>query len=224
VEPLILVANESGAEADFLEIRNLGLVDYEKAWTLQREIHHGVASGNSANTLLLLEHPSVFTAGRMTKPEDRPMDATKVIDVDRGGKITWHGPGQIVGYPIVKLADRKNVVGFVRTLEEALIQTCQAFGLPAIGYEDRSGVWIRDEKGDRKIAAVGLRVAKGVTMHGFALNVDPDLKNYSQIVPCGITDASVTSVSAELGIRVSVEKVLPILENTLRESLGSVSI
>jgi lipoyl(octanoyl) transferase len=152
------------------------------------------------------------------------MAGTKVIDVDRGGKITWHGPGQIVGYPIVKLADRRNVVGFVRTLEESLIQTCQAFGLAAIRYEDRSGVWIRDEIGDRKIAAIGLRVAKGVTMHGLALNVDPDLKNYSQIIPCGITDASVTSMSEELGVRVSIEKVLPVLENTLRESIGRVSI
>jgi len=224
VDPVLSVSNESRAVTDLLEIRNLGLVEYEKAWTLQREIHHDVAIGSSSNTLLLLQHPAVFTAGRMTKPEDRPIDGTKVIDVDRGGKITWHGPGQIVGYPIVKLADRKNVVGFVRTLEEALIQTCQAFGLAATRYEDRSGVWIRDEIGDRKLAAIGLRVAKGVTMHGFALNVDPDLKNYSQIIPCGITDASATSMSAELGVRVSIEKVLPILENRLRESLDRVSI
>ena len=173
--------------------------------------------------MILLEHPSVYTAGRRTSLEDRPTDGTAVIDVDRGGKITWHGPGQLVGYPIVKLANRLDVVGFVRELETALIKTCESFGLAALRYPDRSGVWLRDEKGDRKIAAIGIRVAKGVTMHGFALNVCPDLSGFNQIVPCGISDAEVTSMARELNREVSIAEVSPILERELFEVLTKVS-
>ncbi len=154
-----------------IAVARSGLVDYESALKIQRNFHAEVVADERPNTLILLEHPSVYTAGRRTAITDRPTDDTPVIDVDRGGKITWHGPGQLVGYPIVKLANRLDVVGFVRQLETALINTCEQFGLAALRYPERSGVWLRDDKGDRKIAAIGIRVAKGVTMHGFALNV-----------------------------------------------------
>ncbi|NCU78586.1 MAG: lipoyl(octanoyl) transferase LipB, partial [Actinobacteria bacterium] len=172
-----------------LIVNELGLVDYQVGWDLQKEIQENVINSKLENTLLLLEHSSVYTAGRRTEISDRPIDDTPVIDVDRGGKITWHGPGQLVGYPIIKLKNSTDVVGFVRELETALISVCAEFGVEAKRYCERSGVWIRDSKGDRKIAAIGLRVAKGVTMHGFALNVNPDLSAYSKIIPCGITDA-----------------------------------
>jgi lipoyl(octanoyl) transferase len=160
----------------------------------------------------LLQHPSVYTAGRRTQLSDRPLDNTPVIDVDRGGKITWHGVGQLVGYPIIKLKNSADVVGFVRELENALIQVCAEFGITAQRYCERSGVWVRDEMGDRKIAAIGLRVAKGVSTHGFALNVNPDLSAYLKIIPCGIPDAKVTSLSAELGVQVTIEQVMPVLQ------------
>lgn len=204
-------------------LKRLGLVDYEDAWELQRTIHNEVAAGNRTNTLLLLEHPPVFTAGRRTLDNERPIDGSRVIDVDRGGKITFHGPGQIVGYPIVKLRDSFDVVGFVRELENALIEVCKEFGISTERYCERSGVWIRDSKGDRKIAAIGIRVAKGVTMHGFALNVSPDLSYYEKIVPCGISDAGVTSLAAELGAAPSVAEVLPILEKHIYEALAKVT-
>lgn len=199
-----------------------GILDYQSAWQLQRETLEGIVSGTTPNTLILLQHPSVYTAGRMTKIDERPVDGTPVIDVDRGGKITWHGLGQIVGYPIVKLENRNDVVGFVREIETALIDICLEFGIAAERYCERSGVWIRDAKGDRKIAAIGMRVAKGVTMHGFALNVDPDMSAYSKIVPCGISDAGVTSMTIELGRKISVEELLPLVESRILTALTKV--
>ncbi len=200
-----------------------GLVDYQKAWDMQRTIHEEVASGSRPNTLLLLEHPSVYTAGRRTEDAERPTDGTPVIDVDRGGRITWHGPGQLVGYPIVKLQKPTELVGFVREMEAALIRVCADLGITAIRVDGRSGVWIQDAQGDRKIAAIGIRVAKGVTMHGFALNVNPDLAAFRQIVPCGIADADVTSLEIELGRLVTIEEVAPLVERYVCESLKKVS-
>jgi lipoyl(octanoyl) transferase len=201
-----------------------GLVDYEKAWDVQKTIHAEVASGSRPNTLLLLEHPSVYTAGRRTDDAERPTDGTPVIDVDRGGRITWHGPGQLVGYPIVKLLKPTELVGFVREIESALILVCADLGINAIRVEGRSGVWIQDERGDRKIAAIGIRVAKGVTMHGFALNVNSDLSAFRQIVPCGIADADVTSLEIELSRSITIEEVAPLVERHIFESLKKVSI
>ena len=200
-----------------------GLVDYQKAWDLQREIHTEVASGSRPNTLLLLEHPSVYTAGRRTEDAERPTDGTPVIDVDRGGRITWHGPGQLVGYPIVKLLKPTELVGFVREIEAALILVCADLALTAIRIDGRSGVWIQDARGDRKIAAIGIRVAKGTTMHGFALNVNPDLAAFRQIVPCGIVDADVTSLEIELGRSITIDEVAPLIERHVLESLRKVS-
>ena len=206
-----------------LKVTELGVVDYLSAWKLQKQIHEDVVNLQSKNTLLLLEHPSVYTAGRRTEILDRPLDDTPVIDVDRGGKITWHGPGQLVGYPIIKLKNPTDVVGFVRELETALISVCAEFGVKADRYCERSGVWVRDDKSDRKIAAIGLRVAKGVTMHGFALNVNPDLSAYEKIIPCGITGAKVTSLTAELGREVSVNEVLPIIKKYIHPMLDRIS-
>ena len=206
-----------------LKVTELGVVDYLSAWKLQKQIHEDVVNLQSKNTLLLLEHPSVYTAGRRTEILDRPLDDTPVIDVDRGGKITWHGPGQLVGYPIIKLKNSTDVVGFVRELETALISVCAEFGVKADRYCERSGVWVRDDKSDRKIAAIGLRVAKGVTMHGFALNVNPDLSAYEKIIPCGITGAKVTSLTAELGREVSVNEVLPIIKKYIHPMLDRIS-
>ena len=201
-----------------------GLVEYQKAWDAQRRIHEEVASGDRPNTLLLLEHPSVYTAGRRTDEAERPADGTPVSDVDRGGRITWHGPGQLVGYPIVKLQKPTELVGFVREIESALINVCADLGISAVRVDGRSGVWICDEKGDRKIAAIGIRVAKGVTMHGFALNVNPNLEAFGQIVPCGITDADVTSLQLELGRPITVDEVAPLVERHIFESLKKVSV
>lgn len=200
-----------------------GIIDYEKAWQIQRTVHAEVAEGLRPNTLMLLEHPAVFTAGRRTLESERPKDGTPVIEVDRGGKITWHGPGQIVGYPIVRLANRMDVVGFVREIETALIAVCNEFGIDAERYCERSGVWLRDEKGDRKIAAIGIRYARGVTMHGFALNVNPDLSWFGQIIPCGLPDATATSMSVELGRNITVEEVIPVVERHVYEALAKVS-
>jgi len=195
-----------------IKVQELGVVDYLSAWEMQKQIAEEVLTGKIENTLLLLQHPSVYTAGRRTQLSDRPLDNTPVIDVDRGGKITWHGVGQLVGYPIIKLKNSADVVGFVRELENALIQVCGEFGITAQRYCERSGVWVRDEKSDRKIAAIGLRVAKGVSTHGFALNVNPDLSAYLKIIPCGIPDAKVTSLSAELGEQITIEQVMPVLQ------------
>ena len=206
-----------------ISIQNLGQIDYETAWQLQRELHNEVANGGE-NQLLLLEHPPIFTAGRRTLPEERPTDGSKVIDVDRGGKITFHGPGQLVGYPIVKLREPENVVGFVRELELALIEICQDLGIPGERYCERSGVWIRDTRGDRKIAAIGIRVARGVTMHGFALNVNPDLSYYNRIIPCGIADAGVTSISNELQRPVLTTDLIEVVSTRITEALRKVAI
>lgn len=181
------------------------LVDYAWAWDLQRRIHAEVADGVREDTVLLLEHADVYTAGRRTAAHDRPVDGTPVIDVDRGGKITWHGPGQLVGYPIVALTEPVDVVSYVRALEGAIIDLCTSLGVPGVRVEGRSGVWVAaDERGrDRKVAAIGVRVARGVTMHGIAVNACPDLGAFDRIVPCGIPDADVTSLSAEAGRRIT---------------------
>jgi lipoyl(octanoyl) transferase len=194
-----------------------GLVPYEQAWARQRELHAEVVAGTAPDTALLLEHPPVYTAGRRTEAWERPLDGTPVIDVDRGGKITWHGPGQLVGYPIVRLADPVDVVAYVRRMERVLIEVCADLGVVAGQIDGRSGVWMpADDQGpDRKIAAIGIRVAQGVTLHGFAINCDPDLSWFDRIVPCGITDAGVTSLTKELGRDVPVAEVLPVVERRL---------
>jgi lipoyl(octanoyl) transferase len=197
-------------------------MDYEQAWELQRSLHAEVAAGVRPNVLLLLEHPSVYTAGRRTEEFERPVDGSKVIEVDRGGRITWHGPGQLVGYPIVKLLEPTEVVGFVREIEIALIKVCSDLGVNALRIEGRSGVWVVDSQGDRKIAAIGVRVAKGVTMHGFSLNVNPDLTAYDQIVACGIKDAQVTSLQKELGREITIEEISGIVEGYVLKSLRKV--
>ncbi|WP_037906261.1 lipoyl(octanoyl) transferase LipB [Actinacidiphila yeochonensis] len=234
-------------------------VDYEEAWQEQRRVHAARFVDEVPDTCLLLEHPPVYTAGRRTADDERPLDGTPVVDVDRGGKITWHGPGQLVGYPILKLPRPVDVVAHVRRLEEALIRTAADFGLETSRVEGRSGVWvlgdpleertarglvldfdprIHDEefdprlsgpeyapsnaglrREDRKLAAIGIRVAKGVTMHGFALNCNPDTTGFDRIVPCGIRDAGVTSLSQELGREVTVEEVAPVVEKHLTEVL-----
>jgi lipoyl(octanoyl) transferase len=206
-----------------LEVLRLGLLDYEEAWARQREVHARVVDGTGPDTLLLLEHPPVYTAGKRTEPHERPFDGTPVIDVDRGGKITWHGPGQLVGYPIVRLADPVDVVAHVRRLEEALIGVCTGLGLATERVDGRSGVWVRaDGRGpDRKIAAIGVRVARGVTMHGFALNCDPDMTAFANMIPCGIADAGVTSLSAELGRDVPVAEVIDAVESAVRGVLDA---
>ncbi|GHJ45089.1 octanoyltransferase [Catellatospora sp. TT07R-123] len=209
-----------------LAVRRAGTVDYLTAWDEQRRLHEGVVAGTEPDTVLLLEHPSVYTAGKLTEPWERPFDGTPVVDVDRGGKITWHGPGQIVGYPIVKLpvirGGLADVVAHVRRTEQMLIDVCTELGLATERVKGRSGVWVRaDERGpDRKVAAIGIRVARGVSLHGFALNCNPDLTWYDRIVPCGIKDASVTSLTAELGRDVTVDEVLPIVEHHLPAILG----
>jgi lipoyl(octanoyl) transferase len=203
-------------------VSNLGIVDYLPTWELQKNIADDLISGKTENTLLLLEHPSVYTAGRRTEISDRPQDGTPVVDVDRGGKITWHGLGQLVGYPIVKLKNSTDVVGFVREIETALIDACTELGIKTERICDRSGVWVKDSQGDRKIAAIGIRVAKGVTTHGFAINVNPDLSAYDRIVPCGISDAGITSISKELGREVKIEEVQSLIEKHILAALDRV--
>ena len=205
-----------------LAIKRSGVVDYLDALDLQRSLHAEVASGNAPHTLLLLQHPSVFTAGKRTSEDERPKNGATVIDVDRGGKITWHGPGQLVGYPIVRLRNPHELVGFVREIEGALIATCADFGLPTQRVAGRSGVWICDERGDRKIAAIGIRVASATSMHGFALNVNPDLAEFRAIIPCGIADADVTSMALELGRDITIDEVTPVLEKYMYETLVKV--
>ena len=197
-------------------------VDYEQAWAHQRRVHAEVVAGELPDTILLLEHAAVFTAGKRTLPLERPMDGTPVIDVDRGGKITWHGPGQLVGYPIVHLPAPVDVVAHVRSLEEAMIRLCAEFGVVVERVDGRSGVWVRaDDRGpDRKLGAIGVRVSQNVTMHGFALNANPDLSWASVIIPCGIADAGVSSLSIEAERPITVADLLPYAEKHLAEVLG----
>lgn len=211
-----------------LQTRHVGFgnaaVEYTAGWDLQRQVHADVVAGTSPDTVLLLEHESVYTAGRRTESHERPFDTTTpIVDVDRGGKITWHGPGQLVGYPIVHLPVPVDVVAHVRRIESMLIDVCAEVGVQTSRVDGRSGVWVRaDDRGpDRKVAAIGIRVAEGVTMHGFALNCDCDLGFFDRIVPCGIRDASVTSLSAELGRDVTVAEMLPIVEQHLSTILGA---
>jgi lipoyl(octanoyl) transferase len=196
-------------------------VDYLAAWDLQRRHHEDVVAGG-ADTVILLEHPPVYTAGKRTEPHERPLDGTPVIDVDRGGKITFHGPGQLVGYPIVRLPSHVHVVDYVRRLEEALIAVCADLGVGTARVPGRSGVWLAaDDRGpERKIAAIGIRVSRGVAMHGFALNCDVDLSWYDRFIPCGITDAGVTSLSAEVGRDVTVTEVVPLAQRHLDRLLA----
>lgn len=191
-----------------VEVRHLSTVDYQDAWQMQRKLADARITGG-LDTLLLLEHPPVYTAGKRTEASERPVDGTPVVDTDRGGKITWHGPGQLVGYPLIGMAEPLDVVNYVRRLEESLITVCAEFDVAAGRVAGRSGVWLPAEasRPARKIAAIGIRVARGVTLHGFALNCDCDLGAYSAIVPCGISDAGVTSLSAELDRRVGVDDV-----------------
>jgi lipoyl(octanoyl) transferase len=200
-----------------MRIIRAGVQSYEQAWSMQRELHAARVDGATTDTVLLLEHPSVYTAGKRTRPEERPSDGTPVVDVDRGGKITWHGPGQLVGYPILRLAEPIDVLAYVRCLEAVLMDVCAELGLDTIRVAGRTGVWVPGALNapERKVAAIGVRVARGVTLHGFALNCDPDLTAYDTIIPCGITDAGVTSLSAELGRPVPIAEVLPIVEQHL---------
>jgi lipoyl(octanoyl) transferase len=205
------------AGGDPVQVRPLGTIDYAQAWELQRQLLNARADDAGPDTLLLLEHPSVYTAGKRTEPADRPQDGTPVIDVDRGGKITWHGPGQLVGYPIVKLADPVDVVDYVRRIEQALIHVCDQLGVPTGRVEGRSGVWLAadGDRPERKIAAIGIRVQRGVTMHGLEINCNADLSAFGKIIPCGIRDAGVTSLSAELGRDVTVAEVQPLVRDAV---------
>lgn len=210
-----------------MQIEHLGFapeyVDYQRAWDVQREVHARVVAGEQPDTTLLLEHAAVYTAGKRTEPHERPFDGTPVIDVDRGGKITWHGPGQLVGYPIVRLPDPVDVVGHVRRLEQLMIDVCGDLGLDgATRVEGRSGVWLAADgpRPERKLGQIGIRVSQDVTMHGFALNCDCDLSWAQAIVPCGIPDAGVTTLSQELGRDVTVVEVLPFVEKRLPDVIA----
>lgn len=203
------------------------MIDYQAAWEEQRRLHAAVVAGEAPDTVLLLEHPSVYTAGKRTQPWDRPLDGTPVVETDRGGQITWHGPGQLVGYPIVTLPAHggrpRDVVAYVRRMEQMLIDVCAEFGVTATRVRGRTGVWLpADDRGpERKIASIGVRVSRGVAMHGFALNCECDLSYFDRIVPCGIRDAGVTSLSVELGRQVPVAEVIPVAERHLPTLLAS---
>lgn len=208
-----------------IEPYDLGVrqVPYHEAWERQRREHAEVVAGGD-DRVLLVEHESVYTAGKRTAAWDRPTDGTPVVEADRGGRITWHGPGQLVGYPIVRLAEPVDVVRYVRRLEQAVMDVCATYGVETIRVTDRSGVWLpaTATRRERKICAIGVRVAKGVTMHGFALNCNPDLAEFSRIVPCGIADADVTSLSAELGREVTIAEVVPLAAACLNAALEDV--
>jgi len=222
----LLQSAKRPARHSAMEFLDLGLgsehVDYQATWDLQRAIHAEVAAGTRPDTVLLLEHASVYTAGKRTEPEERPLDGTPVIDVDRGGKITWHGPGQLVGYPIVRLPESALVVDYVRRLEEAMIAMFGEYGLSTGRIRGRSGVWLAGDadRVERKIAAIGIRVAAGTTMHGFAINVDPDLRWFDRIIPCGLTGVGVTSMAAELGTPVTLIDVAQVLRPHLQRYLA----
>lgn len=198
-------------------------VDYQHAWDMQREVHAKVVAHELPDQVLLLEHASVYTAGRRTEPGDLPIDGTPVIDVDRGGKITWHGPGQIVGYPILHLPNPMDVVSHVRRLEDVLIGVCADFGLATTRIKGRSGVWVADGQGERKLAAIGVRVAQGVTMHGFALNCSNELVDFGKIVPCGIADAGVTTLSIEVGKSIAPADVVESITRHLHRVFDGIS-
>jgi lipoyl(octanoyl) transferase len=202
------VSSSIRSQLTAIDVRQLGTVEYRTAWQLQRDLADARVAGGP-DTLLLLEHPPVYTAGRRTEPHERPIDGTPIVDTDRGGKVTWHGPGQLVGYPIIGLAEPLDVVNYVRRLEESLIKVCGDLGLDTVRVDGRSGVWLPcgADRPARKVAAIGVRVSRATTMHGFALNCDCDLSAYTTIVPCGITDAGVTSLTAELGHTVTVDEV-----------------
>lgn len=208
-----------------IDIRTIGLapayVRYLDGWALQREVHAEVAAGDRPDTLLLLEHEAVFTAGVRTARSERPTEGTPVVDVDRGGKITWHGPGQLVGYPIFRLPEPVDVVAHVRRLEQILIDVLAEFDVTGYRVDGRSGVWVRQPLGESKIAAIGVRVQRGVTMHGFALNCDNSLLPFSQIVPCGISDAGVTTLSEIVGQDISPADVLDTVASAFRADAAS---
>ncbi len=219
--------NSCRASSAPVEIRELGRAEYLPTWERQRSLAVARAGDDAPDTLLLLEHPSTYTAGKRTEDDERPADGTPVIDVDRGGKLTWHGPGQLVGYPIVKLAEPMDVVNYVRRLEQALIAVCDRLGVPAGRVAGRSGVWLaaKGARQERKIAAIGIRVQQGVTMHGFQLNCDCDLAAFDNGIACGIRDAGVTSLSVELGRDVTLAEVLPIAVDTVPAALdGSLPV
>ncbi len=192
-------------------------VDYEAAWQLQKSVHYRVAKGEISDTVLLLEHSSVFTAGKRTEDEERPTDGTPVIDVDRGGKITWHGPGQLVGYPIMKLPEPIDVVGYVRWLEQVLINSIAEFGIVGERVGGRSGVWVNVDGAYEKVAAIGIRVAEKVTMHGFALNCNNSLDPYETIIACGIRDAKTTTLSLQAGSEITPAMAIEVIQKHLGE-------
>lgn len=220
MEPVHRSHGSIRSSADPVDVRNLGVIDYEAAWELQRDIVEARVAGGP-DTLLMLQHPAVYTAGRRTEPQERPINGAPVIDTDRGGKITWHGPGQLVGYPIVQLAEPIDVVNYVRRVEESIIAVCARLGVHTMRVEGRSGVWLAAGGGkpERKIAAIGVRVQRGVTMHGFSLNCNNSLDAYLPIVACGISDAGVTTLSAELGRDVTVAEVHDQVVSSLVDAL-----
>ncbi len=208
-----------------IEIRTVGLspdlVPYREGWALQRQLHSEIVDGRRGDTLLLLEHDAVYTAGARTAAHERPIDGTPVVDVDRGGKITWHGPGQLVGYPLVRLTEPVDVVAHVRRLESILIRVTRSFGVPGMRVDGRSGVWVEHRGAVEKIAAIGVRVQAGVTMHGFALNCDNTLEPFSRIIPCGIADSGVTTLSTVLGRDLTPAEVLPTVSAAFAEEFGA---
>ncbi len=209
---------------EIVDLLNEGPRDYRELWALQREIHAAVVAGTRPDTVILVEHANVYTAGKRTAAWDRPTDGSEVIDVDRGGRITWHGPGQLVAYPILKLREPVDVVAYVRALERAIMQVCEGLGIDTLRVEDRSGVWLpaAGDKRERKVCAIGVRVARGVTMHGLALNCNPDLSQFNRIVPCGIADADVTSLSLELSSDVTIADASPLVVEALAMALADI--
>ncbi|WP_018772383.1 lipoyl(octanoyl) transferase LipB [Arthrobacter sp. 131MFCol6.1] len=207
-----------------LEFKQLGLapdfIDYTRGWDIQRELHEKVLAGTAPSTVLLLEHAAVYTAGKRTEDHERPFDGTPVVAVDRGGKLTWHGPGQLIGYPIIKLRNKAGIRDYVERLEAVIIAVLADYGIAAVRIKGRAGVWIEeDEKGpDRKIAAIGIRVHEGVTMHGFAINCNNDLAPYGQIIACGISDAGVTTITQELGRDVTPADLVSRITEELRNN------
>jgi lipoyl(octanoyl) transferase len=209
---------------EILDLLGDGPRDYRELWALQREIHADVVAGDRRDTVILVEHASVYTAGKRTAAWDRPVDGSEVIDVDRGGRITWHGPGQLVAYPIVRLREPVDVVAYVRALERAIMRVCSDLGIETLRVEDRSGVWLpaTGSRRERKVCAIGVRVAKGVTMHGLALNCNPDLAEFDRIVPCGIADADVTSLSLELPAEFTIADAAPLVVAALGDALADI--